>query len=60
MKKEIKKLQLRNNRESDIPMFFNYSHFKFISSGIILTSNKGLNLPKVFIRYEDVAYILYF
>lgn len=50
---------LKNDRASDIPMFSNYSHFKFCSDGIIIYSNKGIGLPKIFINMCDVAYILF-
>ena len=59
MKKEIQYIRLRNDREKDIDMFANFSHIKFNHGGIILSSNKGLGLGKVFITYEDVAFVIY-
>lgn len=59
IKKEIQKLVLKNDRANDIPMFMNYTHFVFSKFGIILTSNKGIGLPKVFINASDIAYIMY-
>jgi len=59
MNKEIKKICLKNDRANDIPMFANYTHFKFSKNGLILSSNKGIGLPKVFINIVDVAFITY-
>jgi hypothetical protein len=57
MKHKIKSILLKNNRAEDIPMFTNYTHFQFKSFGIVLTSNKGIGLPKVFVSAKDVAFI---
>lgn len=61
MKKEIKEIVFKDTgatekKTSDISMLSNYTHFKFCKHGIILTSNKGIGLPKLFINKDEIAY----
>ena len=60
MKKEIQYIKIKEEVSSQIHMISNYSHFYFKGVGIVLTSNKGLKLPKVFINLDDIIFITWF
>jgi len=60
MRKTIQYIKIKEEVSEQISMIGNYTHFYFKGGGIVLTSNKGLKLPKVFINYGDIVFVTWF
>ena len=61
MNKEIKTLMFSTLPKEEQPqMISNYTHFRIVKGGVIISSNKGLGLPKIFITNEKIAYISFY
>lgn len=62
MKRKYKTLVLDMSNEAFTKMeeklsIMNYSHYTLKNGGVILSSNKGIGLPDIFIPYERIQFI---